>query len=146
MAWRKRFGAFLALVAAAFASLALAPAARAAHETLTIGVQQFPPNFNPLINATAAEAYIRGMVLRPFTQYDKDWKLICMLCTELPTLENGKAIYFYLVVAFSAGFSERWAKVMMSSAEQKIAPGLHTSAAPDADPAPAARTGAADAE
>ncbi|HEY3765047.1 MAG TPA: hypothetical protein VGL44_07795 [Gaiellales bacterium] len=64
----------------------------------------------------------------------------------VPVPANGKAIYFYIVVAFSAGFSERWAKVMMSSAEQKIAPGLHTSAAPEPDQVPAARAVAADAE
>jgi peptide/nickel transport system substrate-binding protein len=92
MNWGKRIGAGFALMSSLLAAMVLALPARAAHETLTIGVQQFPPNFNPLINATAAEAYIRGMVLRPFTQYDKDWKLICMLCTELPTLENGKAV------------------------------------------------------
>jgi peptide/nickel transport system substrate-binding protein len=92
MDWGKRIGAGLALISSLFAAMALALPARAAHETLTIGISQFPPNFNPLINATVAEAYIRGMVLRPFTQYDKDWKLICMLCTELPTLENGKAV------------------------------------------------------
>jgi peptide/nickel transport system substrate-binding protein len=31
------------------------------------------------------------MTLRPFVIYDKDWKLVCMLCTELPTFENGQA-------------------------------------------------------
>ena len=91
MGWRNRIGAAVAMMAALLAGAGLAQPARAAHDTLSIGVSQFPPNFNPLINATVAEAYIRGMVLRPFTQYDKDWKLICMLCTELPTLENGKA-------------------------------------------------------
>jgi hypothetical protein len=52
---------------------------------------------------------------------------------------NGKAMYFYVVVAFTAGFSERWARVMMSSAEQKVVPGLHSSAAPEAESAQAAR-------
>jgi peptide/nickel transport system substrate-binding protein len=66
--------------------------ALAAHDTLTIGISQFPSNFNPLINSMVAKAYVDGMVLRPFTTFDKDWKPICMLCTELPTFENGKAV------------------------------------------------------
>ena len=28
---------------------------------------------------------------RPLTAYDADWKLVCLVCTELPTIENGKA-------------------------------------------------------
>jgi peptide/nickel transport system substrate-binding protein len=66
--------------------------ARAAHDTLTIGISQFPSNFNPLINSMVAKAYVDGMVLRPFTTFDKDWKPICMLCTELPTMQNGLAM------------------------------------------------------
>ena len=31
------------------------------------------------------------MTLRPFTVYDKDWQLVCLLCTELPSLDNGTA-------------------------------------------------------
>jgi hypothetical protein len=46
---------------------------------------------------------------------------------------NDKAIYFYVVVAFTAGFSERWARVMMTTAEQKVVPGLHASAMPEAE-------------
>lgn len=61
-----------------------------ARETLTIGVSQFPPGFNPLIESSAVLAYIHGLTRRPITAYDADWKLVCMLCTELPTLENGR--------------------------------------------------------
>ncbi len=32
------------------------------------------------------------MAQRPFTAYDAGWQLICMLCTELPTIENGLAV------------------------------------------------------
>ncbi|HEX9464038.1 MAG TPA: peptide ABC transporter substrate-binding protein [Alphaproteobacteria bacterium] len=44
-----------------------------------------------MIDAMLAKSYILAATLRPFTYFDKDWKLACMLCTELPTLENGKA-------------------------------------------------------
>ena len=30
--------------------------------------------------------------MRPFTVYDPDWKLVCLLCTELPSIENGRAV------------------------------------------------------
>lgn len=85
--WRRLSFALLALLGL------LAPlAARADHDTLTIGISQFPSNFNPLINSMVAKAYVDDMVVRPFTTYDKDWKLICMLCTQLPTMENGGAV------------------------------------------------------
>jgi hypothetical protein len=54
---------------------------------------------------------------------------------SVPIPANDTAVYYYVVVGFLAGFSERWAKVMMSTAEQKVVPGLHTSAAPDPEPA-----------
>ena len=60
-------------------------------DTLTIGISQFPGNFNPAINAMAAKTYILNMARRPITVFDADWRLICMLCTELPSLANGRA-------------------------------------------------------
>ncbi len=72
-------------------ALALPGSARAAKDELVIGITQFPSTFNPNIDAMAAKSYILGMAQRPFTAYDANWQLVCMLCTELPTLENGKA-------------------------------------------------------
>ena len=40
----------------------------------------------------AAKNYVLGMAMRPFTVYDADWKLVCLLCTELPSIENGRAV------------------------------------------------------
>lgn len=68
------------------------PGVAAEHETLTIGIIQFPSTLNPNIEAMAAKSYVLGMTLRPFTIYDADWKLACLLCTELPTIENGLAV------------------------------------------------------
>ncbi len=73
-------------------ALGLPGSARAAKDELVIGITQFPSTFNPDIDAMAAKSYILGMARRPFTAYDASWQLICMLCTELPTLENGKAV------------------------------------------------------
>ena len=63
----------------------------AAKDTLVVGMTQFPSTLHPLIDAMVAKVYVLDFVRRPITVYDKDWKLICMLCTELPTIENGKA-------------------------------------------------------
>jgi peptide/nickel transport system substrate-binding protein len=66
--------------------------ARAAKDELVIGMTQYPSNFHPNIDAMAAKSYVLAMTQRPFTTFDENWNLICMLCTELPTLENGKAV------------------------------------------------------
>ena len=62
-----------------------------AKDTLVIGISQFPRNFHPNIESMLAKSYILGMVRRPFVVYDADWKLRCMLCTELPDLKKGTA-------------------------------------------------------
>lgn len=63
----------------------------AAKDTLTIGIAQFPSSLHPDIDAEAVKRYVDGFVLRPITAFDKDWKNTCLLCTELPSLENGLA-------------------------------------------------------
>ena len=80
-------------LAAALVILSAVPsAARAAgHDQLTIGITQYPSTFNPDIDNMLAKSYILGFVRRPFTVYDASWHLVCMLCTKLPTLENGLA-------------------------------------------------------
>lgn len=62
-----------------------------ARDELTIGVTQFPATFNPIINAMLAKSYVLAMALRPLTAYDASWEPVCLLCTELPTVENGLA-------------------------------------------------------
>ncbi len=74
------------------AALAAPPAPAAARDQLVIGITQFPSTFHPNIDAMLAKSYVLGMVRRPFTVYDADWQLVCMLCTELPTIENGLAV------------------------------------------------------
>ena len=83
----RRLGlAFAILIAAS------GPAGAAVHDRLTIGVTQYPATLNPNIDVMAAKNYVLGFALRPFTVYDADWKLVCLLCTELPTLDNGRAV------------------------------------------------------
>jgi peptide/nickel transport system substrate-binding protein len=62
-----------------------------AKEQLTIGITQFPSSFHPNIDSMLAKTYILALTRRPLTAYDQNWKLICMLCTKLPTFENGLA-------------------------------------------------------
>ena len=70
---------------------AFAGPARAAKDELVIGITQFPSTFHPNIDSMLAKSYVLGMTRRPFTVFDADWQLVCMLCTELPTIENGLA-------------------------------------------------------
>ena len=85
-----RFLSLLPLLAAL-----LAPAAHARAEgrdELVIGVTQYPNTLHPSIDAMLAKTYVLGMARRPLTAYDKDWTLVCLLCTVLPTIENGLAV------------------------------------------------------
>src|SRR5713101_6283849 len=74
------------LVLSASAAVARPP------DELAIGVIQFPATLHPSINAMTAKSYVLGMVRRPLTTYDAQWRLVCMLCVTLPTIENGLAV------------------------------------------------------
>ncbi len=39
----------------------------------------------------AAKSYVLGFARRPLTAYGADWRLACLTCETLPTLENGGA-------------------------------------------------------
>ena len=82
---RRAYG-WLAVVALLLAFPAVA------RDQLTIGITQFPSTFHPSIEAMLAKSYIQGMTRRPLTVYDAQWQLICMLCIDLPTIENGGAV------------------------------------------------------
>jgi peptide/nickel transport system substrate-binding protein len=62
-----------------------------AKDELVIGMTQSPGTWNPLISSMLAKSLISNMMARPITAYDAEWKLVCLVCTELPTLKNGKA-------------------------------------------------------
>jgi peptide/nickel transport system substrate-binding protein len=76
----------------AIGALALLPASPArARDDLVIGVAQFPSSLHPAIDPELIKAYVLGFALRPINAYDAEPKLVCMLCAELPTIENGLA-------------------------------------------------------
>ncbi len=80
----------VALLLAAAVSAGTLPAS--AKDELVIGMTQYPSSFNPNIGSMLAKTLVENMTSRPITAYDPDWKLVCLLCTELPTLENGRAV------------------------------------------------------
>jgi len=79
--------AFLLLV-----GLAAAPGSATRAESLTIGMTQYPYTLNPNIESMLAKSYVLAMTMRPLTHYDQNWEAVCLLCTELPTIENGGAV------------------------------------------------------
>ncbi len=86
----KYLGVLLCLLA--LPGLAVSSKAHAAaDDELVIGITQFPSSFHPNIDSMLAKSYILAMTRRPITVFDKDWKLVCMLCIKLPTIENGLA-------------------------------------------------------
>ena len=60
-----------------------------AKDDLVIGVAQFPSSLHPDIDAEQVKSYVIGFAVRPVTAFDSDWHNSCLLCTQLPSLENG---------------------------------------------------------
>lgn len=61
------------------------------HTDIRIGISQYPSTLHPFFDDMVAKSYVLGMSLRPVTVHDTNWKSVCMLCTELPSFENGLA-------------------------------------------------------
>lgn len=81
-----------AFVIALAAFLLLAPPVRAEeYKDLKIGMSQFPSTLHPFFDEMVAKSLVLGGAVRPMTVNTPDWKAACMLCTELPTYENGRA-------------------------------------------------------
>lgn len=68
-----------------------APSPVSAKERLVIGITQYPTTLNPIVDAMMAKSYTLAMTRRPIMAYDQDWELVCLLCVEVPTFENGLA-------------------------------------------------------
>src|SRR5580698_4764205 len=88
----RRQSRWIALLASLLVCAAITPVPAAERDTLSIGIVQFPATLNPNIDVMAAKSYVLGFALRPFTVFDANWKIICLLCTELPSFENGGAV------------------------------------------------------
>jgi peptide/nickel transport system substrate-binding protein len=73
------------------AVLLLTGEAKAARDQLTIGVAQFPSTLHPNIDAEVIKSYTLNFAIRNISAFDPSWKLSCLICAELPTIENGLA-------------------------------------------------------
>jgi len=89
---RRRVRAALPLLVAAVVGAGIPSPSFARDGELAIGITQYPSTLNPLIDAMLSKSYVLGLAYRPVTTYDADWKLVCVLCTELPSIENGRAV------------------------------------------------------
>ena len=81
------------LIRAAALWLALLAGAAAAqpHRALVIGVSSFPTSLNPVVDPEVIKSYVLGFTDRPIDAFDPDKHLVCLLCTEIPSLANGDA-------------------------------------------------------
>lgn len=68
-----------------------APAAAQPRDTVTIGMAQFPPDMHPYITNTSIKEYVANAARRTMTGFDRDGTVICRICTEVPSLANGRA-------------------------------------------------------
>src|SRR5258708_6804510 len=70
---------------------AVSQVAEVRHPDLTIGVASFPATLHPSIDPELIKFYVLGFADRPVTAFDPTGRLVCLLCTELPSIANGGA-------------------------------------------------------
>lgn len=82
----------IALASLVAASLAAVPSHAGERDgSLVIGVAQFPASLNPYISSQTVQFYTIGFATRSISAFDVNGHVTCVLCTELPSLENGLA-------------------------------------------------------
>ena len=84
-------GAWYLSTALALSALALGLAQAQPRDTLNVGIVQFPPDLHPNITTTSVKDMILGMARRGMTGFTANGEVICQLCTEVPSLANGRA-------------------------------------------------------
>jgi peptide/nickel transport system substrate-binding protein len=69
-----------------------------------------------MIGSTLARTMIINAVMRPLTAFDAEWKQVCLLCTEVPSRENGRVVIENLpdgkqgmAISFTLRENARWA-------------------------------------
>ena len=65
--------------------------AQAVKDTLVVGMSQYPSSLHPGIEPTTAKTFAMRFGYRPISTYDDDRQMACFLCTEVPTVANGRA-------------------------------------------------------
>ena len=66
-------------------------AAAQPHRDLVVGMVQFPADMHPNITNSSIKDYIASTARRPMTGFSATGQVICLLCTEVPSLLNGRA-------------------------------------------------------
>lgn len=56
-----------------------------------IGLASFPANMHPLITGQSVRGYIQNASRRSVTRFDEAGAVVCQLCTEVPSVANGRA-------------------------------------------------------
>ncbi len=84
------------LLAASIVALGTAASLTAAtaadHDQLVVGMTAFSSSQHPYIDPVIVKSWTLGFTSRPVTYFTPDsWANMCALCTELPSIENGRA-------------------------------------------------------
>jgi peptide/nickel transport system substrate-binding protein len=66
------------------------PAQGQSKDRLVVGMSQFPASMHPFVNTLTAGNYMLAVSRRLVTRRDGDGKVICQLCTEVPSVTNGR--------------------------------------------------------
>ncbi len=80
-----------ALLLAGLVAWLVTPAQADPRTRLVIGMGQFPPDMHPMITSTSIKDFILDSALRPMTGFNRRGEVICILCTEVPSITNGRA-------------------------------------------------------
>ena len=60
------------------------------HDRLVVGMGSFPASLHPLIGGQASRDYLLGAARRRVTNLDAQGRNVCQLCTEVPSVANGR--------------------------------------------------------
>jgi peptide/nickel transport system substrate-binding protein len=95
-----------------------------ARERLVMGITQFPATLHPAIESMVAKSLVLGLAFRPLTAYGPDWKLVCLLCERLPSVENGlikpEPAGKGVAVTFSLRADARWGDGVAVTADDVV--------------------------
>ncbi|CCN81472.1 putative ABC-type dipeptide transport system,periplasmic component [Vibrio nigripulchritudo SFn27] len=80
------------VLALAGAAALMSSQALSADDKLTLGISQYPSTLHPIIDSMVAKTYTHGFTFRDTIGFDQQWKLMCFLCEEVPSFENGLAV------------------------------------------------------
>ncbi|MBP2680347.1 MAG: appA 2 [Candidatus Krumholzibacteriota bacterium] len=75
---------------------------------VTIGVQEEPERLSEILNATAVNNLICGLVFSKFVKYDDQLRLVPDLIEEIPTAENGGISPDHLTYTYRLKRNARW--------------------------------------